>query len=486
MRTHLPTRATLIVTAALVALPAAVAEAAIPDAAGVFTVCRLNALGTIRLIDPSLPASSLLGSCTVFETQMTWSKGAKGDAGPQGLQGPRGLPGLQGPQGLIGPQGLPGAQGPKGEPGAAGANGVNGIDGQRGVAGAVGPTGEPGADGADGQPGVAGAPGPQGATGLQGPKGDAGSSGGGPDAATIATLDWGAVEPAFGDFAVGDFPVAVAFDGSSIWVANQSSDNVTKLRASDGETLGTFAVGDGPSAVAFDGSSIWVANHSSDDVTKLRASDGTSLGTFPVGDGPSALAFDRISMWVANSESDNVTKLASNGDVEGTFAVPDKPSALVHGFRSIWVASKGHGTLTKLRETDGTTMSTIPKPTSVTALAYDGHNLWYVHTGFSTQAHVGIVVTPPGVIKLRESDGAQLGSWSNPDAAALAFDGSSIWVANHGRLYDEVARLRASDLALVGTFAVGGRGSHSGGVVFDGSSIWVVSSEIDTVTKIAR
>src|SRR5437016_1620158 len=54
-------------------------------------------------------------------------------------------------------------------------------------------------------------------------------------------------------FAVGKSPYGVAFDGANIWVANQSSNNVTKLRASDGVVLGTFAVGSGPSGVAFDG-----------------------------------------------------------------------------------------------------------------------------------------------------------------------------------------------------------------------------------------
>ena len=61
----------------------------------------------------------------------------------------------------------------------------------------------------------------------------------------------------------------MAFDGTSIWVANGGSDNVTKLRASDGAALGTFLVGSSPDAVAFDGTSIWVANADSHDVTKL-------------------------------------------------------------------------------------------------------------------------------------------------------------------------------------------------------------------------
>jgi len=34
-----------------------------------------------------------------------------------------------------------------------------------------------------------------------------------------------------------------AFDGANVWVVNDNSNKVTKLRASDGAVLGTFAVG---------------------------------------------------------------------------------------------------------------------------------------------------------------------------------------------------------------------------------------------------
>ncbi len=64
-------------------------------------------------------------------------------------------------------------------------------------------------------------------------------------------------------------PFGVAFDGANIWVTSFGSDNVAKLRASDGATLGTFAVGSLPDAVAFDGANIWVANELSNTVSKL-------------------------------------------------------------------------------------------------------------------------------------------------------------------------------------------------------------------------
>jgi DNA-binding beta-propeller fold protein YncE len=60
----------------------------------------------------------------------------------------------------------------------------------------------------------------------------------------------------------------VAFDGANIWVANRTSNNLTKLRASDGAVLGAYAIGINPGYVAFDGANIWVANYSSNSVSK--------------------------------------------------------------------------------------------------------------------------------------------------------------------------------------------------------------------------
>jgi len=42
-----------------------------------------------------------------------------------------------------------------------------------------------------------------------------------------------------------------------------------KLKASDGSLVGTYSVGSYPIGIAFDGANIWVANNGSDNVTKL-------------------------------------------------------------------------------------------------------------------------------------------------------------------------------------------------------------------------
>lgn len=90
MRITHPRRKGVLVLVGAVALllVAGVAYATIPDGAGVYTACRLNGVGTIRLIDPSGPSTSLLSHCTTFETQITWNqKGQKGDAGSPGQNG---------------------------------------------------------------------------------------------------------------------------------------------------------------------------------------------------------------------------------------------------------------------------------------------------------------------------------------------------------------------------------------------------------------
>jgi DNA-binding beta-propeller fold protein YncE len=60
------------------------------------------------------------------------------------------------------------------------------------------------------------------------------------------------------------------FDGTNIWVTNEDSNNVMKLRPSDGVVLGTFRVGKLPLQVAFDGANIWVTNGLSSSVSKLK------------------------------------------------------------------------------------------------------------------------------------------------------------------------------------------------------------------------
>ncbi len=85
------------------------------------------------------------------------------------------------------------------------------------------------------------------------------------------------------------------------------------------------------------------------------------------------------------------------------------------------------------------------------------------------------------VMKLRPSDGANLGTFAVGERprSQIAFDGTYMWVTNSAG--NTVTKLRASDGVVVETIAVG-KGPRA--VVFDGSRIWVGNYLGNSVTRI--
>jgi hypothetical protein len=76
---------------------AGIAYASIGGAGSVYTACMLKNVGTVRLIDTSLPASNLMSHCTSIETQVSWNQ--------QGQPGTPGTPGTPGQSVVMGDAG---------------------------------------------------------------------------------------------------------------------------------------------------------------------------------------------------------------------------------------------------------------------------------------------------------------------------------------------------------------------------------------------
>src|SRR5690349_15192871 len=79
---------------------AGIAYATIPSAGGVINACMLKNVGTIRLIDPSLPASNPLSHCSSLETPVSWNQ-----QGQPGTPGQDGAPGRDGSSVVMGDAG---------------------------------------------------------------------------------------------------------------------------------------------------------------------------------------------------------------------------------------------------------------------------------------------------------------------------------------------------------------------------------------------
>ncbi len=175
----------------------------------------------------------------------------------------------------------------------------------------------------------------------------------------------------------GAAPWAVAFDGTYIWVTNNGSNNVSRVRASDGARLGTFPTGTRPRGLAFDGTNMWVANYQAGGLLKLRASDGANLGSAKVGEGPTGVVFDGANMWVTNNGSNSVSKVrTSDSATIGTFATGSGPTGIAFDGFNIWVTNSSDNTVTQLRASDGANRGTFATGSGPAGVAFDGANIW--------------------------------------------------------------------------------------------------------------
>jgi hypothetical protein len=291
------------------------------------------------------------------------------------------------------------------------------------------------------------------------------------DPALVATLRWDLLPRGYGDFEVGHDPVAIAFDGSNIWVANEASKSVTKLRAADGASLGTYQVGTEPKAIAFDGSNIWVANYFDSTVTKLSASNGQVLGTFASGGmGPQALVAVGKIIWILNRNSSTITQLNVRGEVVGHLSIPDRSNQLAFDGANVWLTAtqiiphdSTHHSLLRI-PVDGGGIDIIPVGKSPQGVAFDGVNVWVANNQDGT-------VTKVGARDLRV-----LGTFpTGPGADGIAYDGTCIWVTNYGA--SQVTKLRPSDGANMGTTVVG---RNPMAIAFDGNNVWIANGVLTT------
>ncbi len=271
---------------------------------------------------------------------------------------------------------------------------------------------------------------------------------------------------------VGSEPIALTFDGANIWVANEGSNNVTKMQAANGSVVGTYPAGTNPDALAFDGASIWVANNMNPGyATKLSASNGSTLGSFFLGgaDGfPYGIVFDGTYIWTANFGSSDVTKLASDGSIVGSYSVGNSPFGIVFDGTNIWTANHYQADVSKLLASNGSSVGTYAVGSLPIGMVFDGTNIWTANYNANT------------VTKLLASNGSLIGTYPvGTSPWGIAFDGTNIWVSNY--YGNNVTELLASNGSMVATYPVG---SGPTGMVFDGTSIWVANSSSNNVTRI--
>ena len=73
--------------------------------------------------------------------------------------------------------------------------------------------------------------------------------------------------------AVGDGPIALAYDGQDIWASNNAGLNLSVLDGGDASVLQSLFIVNNPGPLVYDGEHVWVGHVKAGRVTKFRSSD---------------------------------------------------------------------------------------------------------------------------------------------------------------------------------------------------------------------
>lgn len=244
-----------------------------------------------------------------------------------------------------------------------------------------------------------------------------------------------------------------------------------------GPQIFSYPAGDSPRALLISGRALWVANFFGNSVSKLAASGcgstqdscGGSLGTYSVDDLPVGLAFDGQHLWAASSLKQTLSILdPDTGLVVARHTIPHVPSALIWADSFLWTANAIAGTVTKVSP-DGQVEADTPVGKGPLALAFDGSSLW-----IANKEGKSLVRMDPVTAQVA----ATVGLVGEP--LALTFDGRWLWVA-----LGDLGRVIQIDPKTGAVGAQVDTRADPSALAFDGESLWAAAPKAGKVFRIS-
>jgi hypothetical protein len=184
---------------------------------------------------------------------------------------------------------------------------------------------------------------------------------------------------------LGNTPVGIASDGTSLWTANFGG-SVAKIDPDSGATNNITAGFSQPYGIIFDGTNLWVTDVSNATLKRLDA-NGAILQSVNVGNSPRFPVFDGSNIWVPNSGDNSVTVVrARDGLVLATLTGLNMLTPFQAAFdgERILVTNVNGAFLSMWRATDLTPLGSIaiaPVATVPTGVCSDGINFWVTLQG---------------------------------------------------------------------------------------------------------
>jgi hypothetical protein len=280
---------------------------------------------------------------------------------------------------------------------------------------------------------------------------------------------------------VGSNPRSVEFDGTDLWVADPTSNIVSRIRPSDGKLLETWTGATGAFAIACAMGKVFIIGATTQGslymIDPTQPAGAVTTLTTSLGASPRTIAFDGSRIWTAAGGSIFIVSLNPTSVTTVTTGFSN-PLSLLYDGANIWVTEATAGTLLKL-DANGGILQTINVGSNPQYPVFDGTNIWVPIVSSNSMT----------VVRAKDANGNSLanafvlatlaGNGLNEPLTA-AFDGERILVANGSG--NSVSLWKAADLTPLGTFSTGAS-TGPFGACSDGLNFWIT---LRNTAKLAR
>ena len=272
--------------------------------------------------------------------------------------------------------------------------------------------------------------------------------------------------------AVGSVPrgVAIAPDGSRVYVANYNSNTVSEIDPASNTVVNTVAVHDGPWGLAVNPSgSVFVTSYATNAVGTFVAGDASStdimdntFASYPFG-----IAATTVSgvgkIYFTNYGNDTVVAMNPDGTGAVAIAVGTSPLgvAATPDGKYVYAANRSSNNVSVIDTASNTVVATIAVGTNPygVAISPDGQYAWVANINSN---NVSVIATAENAnAASRNTVVATVAVGTNPEWVALTPDGQYAYVANNGgnnvSVINTAVALTAPASAVVSTLAVGTR-----------------------------
>ena len=278
-------------------------------------------------------------------------------------------------------------------------------------------------------------------------------------------------------------PRLVESDGLDLWVANEGSSTVSRVRASDGHLIESWTGATSAFGVLVAMGKIFVTGQTSPGmlyrIDPTQAAGSVTVLSSGLVTKPLGIAFDGQRIWTAN-----LGTVAGTGSVSIVTLSPlnvvnvstgfSNPAGVVFDGSNTWVTDSGDGEVKKL-DSNGNILMSVPVGAFPLYPAFDGTNIWIPNHNSNTVS----IVRAGGSFAATVVTTLAGNGLNGPQQAS--FDGERMLITNNDG--NSVSLWKASDLTPIGNFSTGTGGFGAFGACSDGLNYWIT---LFSTAKLAR